>query len=111
MILPRELSAAVRVGPPAVPASGTVIVDVMLENRFALAGSRYPIHAMVELDEGPIHQTAVASETIEIADEPPALAVNRWLLWSCALALVCWWSVLVIDGRYRRSSAREGVPA
>ena len=110
VILPRELSAAVLVGPPAVPASGTVIAEVMLENRFALAGSRYPIHAMVELDEGPIHQTAVASGTIEIADEPPALAENRWLLWFCALALVCWWSVLVIAGRYRRSSARDEVP-
>ena len=111
MILPRELSAAVLVGPPAVPASGTVIVDVMIENRFALAGSRYPIHAMVELDEGPSHQTAVASGTIEIADDPPTLAENRWLLWSCALALVCWWSVLVIASRNRRSSARDGVPA
>ncbi|MGH8508656.1 MAG: 6-pyruvoyl-tetrahydropterin synthase-related protein, partial [Gammaproteobacteria bacterium] len=111
VIPPRELSAAVLVGPPAVPASGTVIVDVTIENRSALAGSRYPIHALVELDERSIHQTVVASGTIEIADEPPMLAENRWLLWSCALALLCWWSFLVIAGRYQRSSAIDGVPA
>ena len=70
-------------------------VQVGITNRAALAGSRYPVFASVEYDDGGVHQTVIARGMVEIVGSDSFLDRNARYLWMAAIGLVVLWLGIV----------------
>jgi hypothetical protein len=92
----------VTLGPWAELATSAPVV-----NRTALPGSRYPVFATVEYDEGGTHQAIVRHAIVEVVAPRPFFQAWRSPLWSAAGALVLLWlAFLARSLRARRGAAR-----
>jgi hypothetical protein len=71
-------------------------VVIGITNRAALAGSRYPVFANVEYDDGGVHQTVIARGMVEIVGSDTFLDRNARYLWIAAIGLVVVWLGIVV---------------
>jgi hypothetical protein len=71
-------------------------LEVPVVNRFALAGSRYPVYAVVEYDEDSTHQAIVASGDLEIIEAVTVVESSRSYLWILAVALGVLFAALLL---------------
>jgi hypothetical protein len=78
-------------------------VSTDLVNRTGLPGSRYAVFATAEYEDGEIHQTAVASGTLDVIEEPPLLERYRTRLLGAAALLVLGWAAFVLWRRTPRA--------
>lgn len=62
-------------------------LEVSVVNRFALAGSRYPVYAVVEYEEGGLHQAVVASGDLQIIEAGTLDENSRSYVWIAAVVL------------------------
>jgi hypothetical protein len=80
---------------------------IPVTNRTALAGSRYPVFAVAEYDDGGVHQTSIGQGVVEIiAAEGGAQQWRTPLLW-VAGGLVALWLLFAAGSAIRRGSARS----
>ncbi len=79
-----------------------------LVNRTALAGSRYPVFASGEYDDGDVHHTVIGQGSLEIVPPRSALGDNKNLFWIGAGVVVALWAgALVWQLTRRRTVTRQ----
>ncbi len=71
-------------------------VELDLVNRFALAGSRYPLYAVLEYDEGSLHHSVVATAALEVIEATPVAGEGLPLAWIAAAVLAVVFGALLI---------------
>jgi hypothetical protein len=90
--LPEGIELLERIPPLELAAYAEQSLDTSLVNRTALPGSRYAIFASAEYDDGDVHQAAVATGLLEIAEEGPGFTRMREALWVAAGVIVLGWA-------------------
>jgi len=81
---------------------GEQTLEVPVTNRTALPGSKYPVFAIAEYDDGAVHHAVVGRGIVEIVGESSRVAAWRpWLFWAAGALVVAWLAVLL--ARTRRS--------
>jgi len=78
-------------------------VSFEITNRTALTGSRYPVFAVVEYDDGGTHHAIQAQGIVEVRS--PRAFLPRALLWVVGALLLGWVSLLLLRARSRRAAA------
>jgi len=78
-------------------------VSFEITNRTALTGSRYPVFAAVEYEDGGTHHAILAQGIVEVAS--PRAFLPRTLLWVVGALLLGWVALLLLRSRSRRAAA------
>lgn len=96
--LPEGLEAAEPQQTLQVAGWGEEQLEVGVTNRTALAGSKYPVFAIAEYDDGPVHHAVVGRGIVEIVGESASgLAAWRpWLLWGAGALVAAWVAVVAL---------------
>jgi hypothetical protein len=105
IVLPDGLATDPRTYPARVPATGSAVVTVAIENRGALPPGTYAGYALFEYAEGDSQQTAMAKGLLTVA--PPAGSESLPLLVGAFALLV---AIAFLGLALRRSARRAGVP-
>ena len=77
-------------------------VSFEITNRTALTGSRYPVFAVVEYDDGGTHHAIQAQGIVEVRS--PRAFLPRALLWVVGALLLGWVALLLLRARSRRAA-------
>ncbi len=79
---------------------GEKTLKVSATNRTALAGSKYPVFAIAEYEDGPVHHAVVGRGMVEIVAEASRVASWRpWLFWAAGALVAVWVAVLLLRAR------------
>lgn len=82
-------------------------LEVPITNRTALAGSTYPVFAVVEYDDGAVHETAVAPGTVSVIEAQSFFSRNTRFLWiGAGVLIVLWLAIVVMRGVGRSAGAQ-----
>lgn len=71
-------------------------LEVPVVNRFAIAGSRYPVYAVAEYQEESGHQAVVASGDLEIIEATTVVESSRSYLWTVVVVLGFLFAALLV---------------
>ncbi|HZP43807.1 MAG TPA: hypothetical protein VFD84_20165 [Candidatus Binatia bacterium] len=102
VLVPEGIQATAPASDVALAGYEERTVDVPLVNRSALAGSRLPVFAEVEYDDGGTHQAVVAQGIVEIVAVQSFFVRHKTALGVLALALILGWAALVAVRLVRR---------
>lgn len=105
LIVPEGLEATDPVGTMKLKGWGEDSSSVTVQNRTALAGSRYPVFVTVEYDDAGMHQSIVKQGIVEIVPPRNFWEENQTLLIAGASLLVALWLVLVVSRAAGRKTA------
>lgn len=99
-----QLPEGIEASPPTqtveLPGWGEKALRIPATNRTALAGSRYPVFAIAEYEDGPIHHAVVGRGMLEIVSEASRVASWRpWLFWAAGALVAAWVAVLLLRAR------------
>lgn len=99
-----QLPDGIEAAPPTqtvdLPGWGEKTLRVPATNRTALAGSRYPVFAIAEYEDGPVHHAVVGRGMLEIVSEASRVASWRpWLFWAAGALVAAWVAVLLLRAR------------
>ena len=86
-LAPEAIEAGVPGGELALEPWQELEIPVLLTNRAALIGGRYPLFLTVEYEDGPVHQTLVAHTMVEIGAETGPLGAGARPVWIGAALL------------------------
>jgi hypothetical protein len=105
VVLPDGLATEPQTHPARVPAAGSVVVPISIENRAALPPGTYAFYALFEYPEGDAQQTAIAKGLLTIA-APPG---SGWR--PLVIGVVATLATIALLGLALRRSARGGAGA
>jgi len=106
--VPEGIEVSAQPKPVQLDGYGETTVRASLVNRTALAGSRYPVFASGEYDDGDVHHAVIGQGTLEIVPPRSALGDNRNVFWIGAGVVVALWvAALVWQQARRRAVTRQ----
>lgn len=108
VVVPRELGPPQRARWVTLAGGEKKTLEISISNRGALPGSRYPVFAVLEYDEGGLHQAVIGRAIVAVVAPQAFLVRWRHQLWAGAAGLVAIWAALGAGWLVRRCSSTRG---